>query len=82
MSSATGYRLPTPRPASSSTKADVAFLITGYSISLFMNPLNFVADILIVLLVNVLATLNIKKRLKNVFKSMHPAALPVAAPLR
>jgi len=33
-------------------------LITGYSILLFMNPLNFVAVILKVLLVNVLAALN------------------------
>ena len=33
-------------------------LITGYSILLFMNPLNFVAVILKVLLVNLLATLN------------------------
>ena len=48
-------------------------LITGYSILLFMNPLNFVAVILKVLLVNLLAALNfanvwkIKKTLKNVF---------------
>jgi len=47
-------------------------LITGYSILLFMNPLNFVAVILKVLVVNLLAVLNfanvlkkIKKRLKN-----------------
>ena len=47
-------------------------LITGYSILLFMNPLNFVAVILKVLLVNLLAALNfvnvflkIKKRLEN-----------------
>jgi len=33
-------------------------LITGYSILLFMNPLNFVAVIWKVLLVNVLAALN------------------------
>ena len=33
-------------------------LITGNSILLFMNPLNFVAVILKVLLVNLLATLN------------------------
>ena len=33
-------------------------LITGYSILLFMNPLNFVAVILTVLLVNLLAALN------------------------
>jgi len=33
-------------------------LITGYSILLFMNPMNFVAVILKVLLVNLLATLN------------------------
>ena len=33
-------------------------LITGYSILLFMNPLNFVAVILKVLLVNLLAALN------------------------
>jgi len=47
-------------------------LITGYSILLFMNPLNFighfVAVILKVLLVNLLAALNFenKKTLKNV----------------
>jgi len=47
-------------------------VITGYSILLFMNPLNFVAVILKVLLVNLLAALNfvnvflkIKKRLEN-----------------
>ena len=47
-------------------------LITGYSILLLMNPLNFVAVILKVLLVNLLAALNfanvflkIKKRLEN-----------------
>ena len=47
-------------------------LITEYSILLFMNPLNFVAVILKVLLVNLLAALNfwqrflkIKKRLEN-----------------
>ena len=39
-------------------------LITGYSILLFMNPLNFVAVILKVLLVNLLAALNFA----NVFK--------------
>jgi len=33
-------------------------LITGYSILLFMNPLNFAAVILKVLLVNLLAALN------------------------
>ena len=33
-------------------------LITGYSILLFMNPLNFVAVILKELLVNLLAALN------------------------
>jgi len=33
-------------------------LITGYSILLFMNPLNFVAVILKVLLVNMLVALN------------------------
>ena len=33
-------------------------LVTGYSIPLFMNPLNFVAVILKVLLVNLLAALN------------------------
>ena len=48
-------------------------LITGYSILLFMNPLNFVAVILKVLLVNLLAALNfanvwkIQKNVKNVF---------------
>ena len=58
-------------------------LITGYSILLFMNPLNFVAVILKVILVNLLAALNfadvfkktenvwkIKKRKKNFFTSM------------
>ena len=40
-------------------------LINGYSILLFMNPLNFVAVILKVLLVNLLAALN----LANVFKN-------------
>jgi len=45
--------------------------ITGYSILLFMNPLNFVAVILKVLLVNLLAALDFanvflnKKRLGN-----------------
>jgi len=45
--------------------------ITGYSILLFMNPLNFVAVILKVLLVNLLAALDFanvflnKKRLEN-----------------
>jgi len=39
-------------------------LITGYSILLFMNPLNFVAVILKVLVVNLLAVLNFA----NVFK--------------
>jgi len=44
---------------------------TGYSILLFMNPLNFVAVILKVLLVNLLAALDFanvflnKKRLEN-----------------
>jgi len=33
-------------------------LITGYSNLLFMNPLNFIAVILKVLLINLLATLN------------------------
>jgi len=36
-------------------------LIIGYSILLFMNPLNFVAVILNVLLVNLLAALNFLK---------------------
>jgi len=46
-------------------------LITGYSILLFINALNFVAIILKVLLVNLLAALNFanvflnKKRLEN-----------------
>jgi len=46
-------------------------LITEYSILLFMNPLNFVAVILKVLLVNLLAALNFanvflnKKRVEN-----------------
>ena len=47
-------------------------LITGYSILLFMNPLNFVAVILKVMLVNLLAALNFadvfkknRKRLEN-----------------
>jgi len=46
-------------------------LITGYSILLFMNALNFAAVILKVLVVNLLAALNFdnvfwnKKRLKN-----------------
>ena len=45
--------------------------LSGYSILLFMNPLNFVAVILKVLLVNLLAALNFanvflnKKRLEN-----------------
>ena len=47
-------------------------LITGYSILLFMNPMNFVAVILKVLLVNLLATLNFAnvffKNKKNVWK--------------
>ena len=47
-------------------------LITGYSILLFMNPLNFVAVILKVLLVNLLAALNFVnvflKIKKNVWK--------------
>ena len=50
-------------------------LITGYSILLFINPLNFVAVILKVLLVNLLAALNfanvffkIKKRLEKTLK--------------
>jgi len=46
-------------------------LITGYSILLFMNPLNFVAVILKVLVVNLLAVLNFanvfkKNKIKNV----------------
>jgi len=44
-------------------------LITGYSIPLFMNPLNFVAVILKVLVVNLLDALNfvnvLKKRSEN-----------------
>ena len=48
-------------------------LITGYTILLFMNSLNFIAVILKVLLVNLLTALNfanvfflkIKKRLEN-----------------
>ena len=40
-------------------------LITGYSILLFMNPLNFVAVILKVLLVNLLAALNFANVFKN-----------------
>ena len=56
----------------------VSYILTGYSILLFMNPLNFVAVILKVLLVNLLAALNFanvilnkkssenKKTLKNV----------------
>jgi len=40
-------------------------LITGYSIQLFMNPLNFVAVILKVLLVNLLAALNFANFKKN-----------------
>ena len=46
-------------------------LITGYSILLFMDPLNFFAVILKVFLVNLLAALNFanvfknKKRLEN-----------------
>ena len=46
-------------------------LITGYRILLFMNPLNFVAVILKVLLVNLLAALNfanVLKEIKNVWK--------------
>jgi len=46
-------------------------LIIGYSILLFMNPLNFVAVILKVLLVNLLAALNfanVVKNKKNVWK--------------
>jgi len=46
-------------------------LIIGYSILLFMNPLNFVAVILKVLLVNLLAALNFSnvfKNKKNVWK--------------
>ena len=46
-------------------------LITGYSILLFMNPLNFVAVILKVLLVNLLAAMNfanVFKNKKNVWK--------------
>jgi len=47
-------------------------VITGYSILLFMNPLNFVAVILKVLLVNLLAALNFVnvflKIKKNVWK--------------
>jgi len=41
-------------------------LITGYSILLFMNPLNFVAVILKVLLVNLLAAL--VPNLQNIFR--------------
>ena len=40
-------------------------LITGYSILLFINPLNFVAVILKVLLVNLLAALTFAKVFKN-----------------
>jgi len=40
-------------------------LVTGYSILLFMNPLNFVAVILKVLLVNLLAALNFANVFKN-----------------
>jgi len=47
-------------------------LITGYSILSFMNPFNFVAVILKVLLVNLLATLNFatffKIKIKTFFK--------------
>ena len=45
-------------------------LITGYSILLFMNPLNFVAVILKELLVNLLAALNFANVFlnKNVWK--------------
>ena len=46
-------------------------LITGYSILLFMNPLNFVAVILKVILVNLLAALNfadVLKKTENVWK--------------
>ena len=40
-------------------------LVTGYSILLFMNSLNFVAVILKVLLVNLLAALNFANVFKN-----------------
>jgi len=40
-------------------------LVTGYSILLFMNPLNFVAVILKVLLVNLLAAVNFANVFKN-----------------
>jgi len=40
-------------------------LINGYSMLLFMNPLNFVAVILKVLLVNLLAALNYANVFKN-----------------
>jgi len=40
-------------------------LTTGYSILLFMNPLNFVAVILKVLLVNLLAALKFDKVFYN-----------------
>ena len=40
-------------------------LITAYSILLFMNPSNFVAVILKVLLVNLLAALNFANVFKN-----------------
>ena len=46
-------------------------LVTGYSILLFMNPLNFAAGILKVLLVNLIAALNfanVFKKIKNVWK--------------
>ena len=45
-------------------------LITGYSFPLFMNPLNFVAVILKVLLVNLFAALNFANVFlnKNVWK--------------
>ena len=40
-------------------------LINGYSILLFMNPLNFVAVILKVILVNLLAAVNFANVFKN-----------------
>jgi len=44
-------------------------LINGYSIQFFMNPLNFVAVILKVLLVNLLAALNFANFLKKFKKT-------------
>ena len=40
-------------------------LVTGYSILLFMNPLNFTAVILKVFLINLLAALNFADVFKN-----------------